>query len=509
VIRRGALAAALLAGSVAGCAYYNEMWSAERFAHDARQQEARGIDAAARLSWARAAAKAESVLVHHPKSRWADDALVLQGVGLARSGACNAAFGPLTRALREVTDVALRERAEVAAATCALGREAPLEAERLITPVRTSRDAQRRSQAAYIAGRAALARGDAATAAERFARSREPDAAPDRVRALAIAGRIPEAVAATDSLARRDDDPAAWGLALQEVARAGGAAAGADALDHLLTRSRLHRGDRARLLIEDGDRLRRAREFDRALARYDAAARLVPDSVDAGRAAVHALLAQAARARSDSDLDAVSFALQDLSGGLGGEAVTEGRELKRLLDAVRSADSVEVSAFRGAELARDSLEAPELAAGLFMQFAARYPHSLFAPKALIAAVQLERRRLDSVRVTLREQYPQSPYTLAFHGEASPAFQAVEDSLAIAFGVTRHVLGGGPVFAEGRFRPPHTGPRGPALEPPAVAVEASRSKPADAGPREQRPLHPGERPPKQPPADRPARPEVRP
>lgn len=471
--RPGALAGALLA--IAGCAYYNEMWSAERFAHDARRQEARGSEAQARISWLEAAARAESVLVHHPKSRWADDALVLQGVSLARSGECNAAFEPLRRALREVTDPALRERAELAAARCTLEHDAPLEAERLVAPVRTSRDRDRRSRAEYLAGRAALARGDAATAAARFALSGEPAAAPDRVRALALAGRVPEAVAACDTLARRDDDAAAWGLALEAVAGAGGAADAADALDHLLARGRLHRGDRARLLIDDGDRLRRSRAFDRAAARYAAAAHLVPDSVDAGRAAVHALAARAAQAQADSDLAPVSRELQHLSQGLGGQALAEARALQGLLDAVRAVDSTPITAFRGAELARDSLDAPLLAGALFLRFAARHPGSLFAPKALIAAAQLERDRLDSVRTALSERYPESPYTLAFHGEASPAFRAVEDSLAIAFGVYRHVPGAALALAGPRFAPPRPGPPGPRLEPPAPGERPGATK----------------------------------
>ena len=73
---------------LAGCVYYNAMWSAERYAKDARKLDARGQVSEARSQWAQAAAKAEVVAIKHPHSRWADDALALQAEGLARSGSC-------------------------------------------------------------------------------------------------------------------------------------------------------------------------------------------------------------------------------------------------------------------------------------------------------------------------------------------------------------------------------------------------------------------------------------
>jgi hypothetical protein len=142
-VRRWPLTAVL---TLAGCAYYNGLWSANRLASDARKYEARGMVAEARLNWGRAAAKAETVLVHHPHSRWADDALVLQGEGLARSGTCAAALAPLHHAIATVTDDALRERASLAAATCAVQQGSLSDAERYLAPVFESHDASRRSR---------------------------------------------------------------------------------------------------------------------------------------------------------------------------------------------------------------------------------------------------------------------------------------------------------------------------------------------------------------------------
>ena len=102
--------------SSGGCAYYNAMWSAEKLAKQARWLEERGREPEARTQWAAAATKAESVLARHPRSRWADDALVLHGEGLARAGTCDAAAAPIADALAKVSDVPLRERACHAAA---------------------------------------------------------------------------------------------------------------------------------------------------------------------------------------------------------------------------------------------------------------------------------------------------------------------------------------------------------------------------------------------------------
>lgn len=463
--RAGLRQASLLVLSLGGCAYYNGMWSAERLARDARRMEARGMSTEARLNWERAATKAESVLVRHPSSRWADDALVLQGEGLARSGACAAAAEPLARALREITDTVLHERAALAAAGCALAQRDAAGAEALLEPVRASRDARRSARASYLAGRAALFRGDPETAAARFARSDLPEAAPALVSALAAAGRGREAVVVADSVARRDADEGRWTDALAEVARTAGPETAADALDRVLLRGRLGAGVRARLLIDDGDRLRLARQFERATARYEAVVKSVPDSAEGDVARVRALRAVVAQLETPDDLDSVSARVARLLPALGGAPLVEARELARRIDDERRIDSSEIAGFRAAEQARDSLEAPLLAAALFRRFQARHPASLFAPKALIAAGQLQPETLDAVDAELRSRYAESPYALAFLGAPSPAFQAAEDSLARVLGLARPAAPGPGRGAGIRIAAPRTGPRGPLLDPP--------------------------------------------
>ena len=494
---------------LSGCAYYNGMWSAQRLARDAQRLETRGQEAEARTVWGRAAIKAESVLVHHANSRWADDALVLQGEALARSGSCAAAARPLTRALQNVSDDALHERAALAAAECALRLGEVAAAERLLVPLLASTDARRRSSAAYLAGRAAFDRGDAVTAAERFARSERDEAAPAQVRAVVAAGGTDRAVALIESVAHRDRDEARWAEALADLGRQAGAAIAADGLDRLLVRGRLPAGSRARLLLADGDRLRAAQVIDRAATRYAQVASLVPDSAEGGRARVRTVSLQASRARTTAELDSVSWQLTRMMPGLGGAALAEARELQLQLAAARggSADTSAIEDFRAAELARDTLAAPALAAALFLRFVDRHPASLFAPKALIAAAQLRPGAIDSIGAVLRARYPDSPYSVVFRGETSPAFQIMEDSLASALGVSRPAARLRSGFAI-RIASPRTGPRGPELDPPLPAVSSAGPNRRVAPPREQRPSdreRPAERPTERPttrPEDRP-------
>ncbi len=487
------LVLALVTLPLAGCVYYNAMWSAERLARDARRFEAQGQEAQAKLSWGRAAVKAESVLVRHPRSGWADDALVLQGEGLARSGSCSAAAGPLARALTVVSEEELRERAAVAAAECMLLLGNPRDAGRLLTPVLGSQDGRRRSRAAYLAGRAALASGDPGLAVGLFARSQISEAGPARIRALLAAGRADAATALVDSVARPSGDEVGWMQVMEELGRTVGAAAAADALDRLLARGRLPVGARARLLLADGDRLQDERLVDRAAARYAAVAALVPDSVESGRARLRGMLLQVSLLREPADLDSVAERLERLMQGLRGAALVESRVLRLRIETIRSGDASETRAFRAAELARDSLAAPMLAASLFQRFAANHPASLFAPKALIAAGQLRPDVVDSVGRVLRSTYAESPYTLAFHGAASPAFRAAEDSLAIAFGVTRPVLLG--TGAGMRIAAPRPGPRGPDLDPPVgrAVPGAFRQSPLRDRPLDRPSPRPTERP----------------
>jgi len=480
---RASILLLVVAGAgAAGCVYYNGMWSAEQLAKEARRAEQSGSPFDARSYWARAAAKAESVVVQHPRSRWAEPALVLQGEALAKSGACDRAAVPLGAATRAVRSDALRERAALAQAECTLAANAPATAARQVADVTKSHDAGRRSQAAFLMGRAAELAGDYASAADWYGRSGSPAAPPARARVLLAAGRAREALALLDTLAHRRVREGDWGPLLEDVAHSAGPDTASRALDGLLARQGRHvrTGARGRLLLADGDRLLSAGRAPAAGARYAQVVALMPDSLEGQQARVRALRVLATQADSVADLVALRRRLAAI---VQGAATADARALEALLRHVLDAEDVqEGGQFRTAELVRDSLAAPHLAGRLFVGFARAHPLSPFAPKALVAALAVLPDAHDSLVAALDARYPASPYTLALRGADSPAFAAAEDFLAQSLGVEREALGE-PSFVT-RVAPPVPGPRGPALDPPLEAAAAGlpASPPARARPR---------------------------
>lgn len=459
---RVAFAIALSALSELSCGYYNGMWSADRFAAQARRQEHEGRNDEARASWAAAAAKAESVVVHHPHGRWADAALVLHGEGLAKSGACDRAAAPLARALESVRDAALRERAALAAAECTLAARDPRAAEQLLEPLRGSPRRMPASRAAYLSGRLAEQRGDLLGAAGSYALSSEVQAGPARARVLLAAGRTEDALAVMDTLARGHFDEGVWAALLGAVGEGAGMTAASRALDRMLGTGHVVTGSRARLLLADGNRLFAVDSFAAANARYQQVAVMVPDSAEGGTALVRQLRVSAARATTLAELRAVKIRVDRMAqGGAAGAGLTEARAFQQLIQLVLApGDSGEGLPFRSAELARDSLRAPLLAANLFLAFARARPASLFAPKALVAAAALSPERRDSLIAVLDFTYATSPYTLALRGQPSPGYAAAEDSLARALG---DVLERPAAFVASLVSPPVPGPRGPPLD----------------------------------------------
>jgi hypothetical protein len=121
---------------------------------------------------------------------------------------------------------------------------------------------------------------------------------------------------------------------------------------------------------------------------------------------------------------------------------------------------------------------------LFLDYAARHPASIFAPKALVAALALDPPERDSIMRALDSAYATSPYTRVLRGEASPAYAAAEDSLAGALGVS---LAWAAAFTAPRWAPPEVRPRGPGLTelvPPAA-------RPAGPAPTGGDPARPGD------------------
>ena len=464
----------LLAAASAGCAYYNAMWSAEHYAKDARRAEQRGQLSEARSHWAQAAVKAERVVLRHPKSRWADDALTLQAEGLARSGACDEAADVIKRVHETVADQALLERVALVDAECALNAGQPLAAQAALGPVLSSKNESRRSRGEMLAGQAAALRLDYDAAVGHFERSRETSARPALARVLIAADRPTDASRAIQSLTGPEFATDRADL-LARLGATSGAPAASLAVDALLARGKhIPLQEQGQLLIADADRQFAAGDYESAAARYRRAVAIAPTATsEASLAAlgIQRVLLSGARDRSDVKPIETELARMSLEPG----AV----EAKHVLDLVRQATTIpetHAAGFRAAELARDSLAAPALAGALFLEVAGRDTASLYAPKALVAASALLPERHDSIVALLNARYATSPYTRAFYGEASVAYAAAEDSLARELGVqiARATVG----FVGARTDLPVPGPRGPHLEDVETARASAGTRPAN-------------------------------
>ena len=89
------LAALVLVG---GCVYYNGMYNTNRLAKSARKAERDGRPFEAQGYWGQVITRADSLVLRHPRSKYADQATVLRGLALARLNQCQDAVGPLAHA---------------------------------------------------------------------------------------------------------------------------------------------------------------------------------------------------------------------------------------------------------------------------------------------------------------------------------------------------------------------------------------------------------------------------
>ncbi len=414
-----------------GCAYYNGLYNANRLANEAGKAEREGRRGEAQSLWTRAAVKAESVTTRYPDSKYYDDALLLQGRALSRIGECRDAVRPLHAAVTESVDGELRVEAALLLGRCQLEVGETDTAWATLSALVDHDDPSVTSRALYWRGRAALAAGRPAAALDDLKRTAEPTALFDRALAMTELGFTREAASTLDTASALTFAEDRWAQVLARLGAVDLQSASA-LVERLLARNDLTSGERARLLMADGVRWTPA---DPAYAadRFTAAVTAAGDSLEGRVARAHLAIAQI---RRTTDLEQV-VELTDEFGSLmleGGEVVTVAGGFADLLDGIvlaietpapRHAD---LRIFRGAETARDSLAALPLAARLFLLVRERYPESVIAPKALLAAAALRLDTADSLRAIVRNEYPTSPYTLAASGEFSAAYTAVEDSL---------------------------------------------------------------------------------
>ncbi len=431
-MKRTVALAVLLAG--AGCAYYNGMYNANRLARQAEKAERQGRTFQADGLWAQAAVRAESVLVHHPNSKWADDAMLLRGRAYKKRNDCPSAIPSLQNAVYSSPDSALVAEAALLLAECYLETGNLIAADAVLGRALDTEDSLALRRARLTQAKIWALAGRYEEALEVYSNI-DPQPS-DGMRLLAVAGggSLGHAASLTDTLMARRDTTVPWDSVLAVAGRRDLRAASA-LTDRLLEDPDLKPEVRARWLLADGLRLSStdpARATERLRGASSAGDGRTPSGSQARLALARLDLARVTDADELAELEPKFLEWQAL-GGAGGFEI--GRLLAAMTMVRRTVDSVgpdtpqgDLEWFLAAETARDFLRMPRLASRLFQELAELWPASPYAPKALLAVADVQPGLGPALHERLIAEYGQSPYVAAITGAADPFYRVLEDSL---------------------------------------------------------------------------------
>lgn len=432
--RRAGLLVLLATALLGGCVYYNAMYNTNRLATSARKAERDGRPSQARNLWGQVITRAESLVVHHPRSKYADQASVLRGLALARLDECPTAVTPLGR-LDVAEDLSrdFAEEAALALGRCRLELGDPALADAAFARVIDSHDPGRRREARIRHARVLRMMGRYEEALTVLRETPDPRGRADLLLSLAATGRTDEAFALADSLVASKDTTLIWDSVLVTLGRRDPRAASA-LVSRLQADPGLTPEERARRLYEDALRLE-AVDTAAARGRLREAARGSARSESAERGRLRLVRLALAEVRTLDELPPLADSLAAMARRESG-AAAEAAALEVTVSRLRTipdsagpgAERGDLRLFLGAEAARDTLRAPMLAVGLFRRVADDWPASPYAPKALLAAQLLDPSGVDISPDRLDSLYPDNPYLAAVRGEDAPGFSALEDSL---------------------------------------------------------------------------------
>jgi tetratricopeptide (TPR) repeat protein len=427
------LLAGLAASLLAGCVYYNGMYNANRLANSARKAEREGRTFEATSLWGQVATKAESVVVRHPRSKYAEEAAILKGLALARLGQCEQALAPLGRVTVASVGTDLTEDAWLAAGRCQVTMGNIPAADDAFAQVTESKNSWRRREARFLRAQTLRHAGRYAEALAALDGVREPRAVPERLLSLAGAGRVPEALALADSMVARGDTTQPWDSLLVSLGRQD-PSNGSTLVDRVRRLPNRPAEKQARWLLEDGLRLIGS-DTARARSRFREAVEIGGAGEAAGRAGLQLVRLDLRGVSQPRELSPLIQSLRASAGRysmVAPELTQLGNTAAGILTATASvtpgSPQGDLRLFLAAEAARDSLLAPGLATGLFQRILREWPESPYAPKAALAAQESSPEWADSARALLEAHYFDSPYLAMIRGEEASGYRQLEDSL---------------------------------------------------------------------------------
>jgi hypothetical protein len=211
----------VLAGAslLGGCVYYNGMYNTNRLANSARKAERDGRAFEANNLWGQVITKAESLVVRHPRSKYASEANVLRGLALARLSQCPAAVAPLGQVTLLDRSDDLVEEAVLALGRCQLELGDVAMADLAFARVIDSHDQARRREARSRHARVLRMTGRYEEALAVMRETPDPSNRSDFLLALAGDGQTGEALAMADSLLASGDTTFAWDSVVAALGR--------------------------------------------------------------------------------------------------------------------------------------------------------------------------------------------------------------------------------------------------------------------------------------------------
>ena len=440
-LRSFRVAATLAAlASTSACAYYNSMYNANRLFAEAEKAAARGDLGTARTAYHNSIEKATTSVQRHPDSKWSDDARLLMARAHLQLGDPVAARQQLLALLSESPDAQRRVAAEVYLGIIAaeLGDDGQALARLSGALEPAPRDAQLRAAGhlarAHIHYRAqnwSSARADVKTA-------RAAGVDMIRLRAtlldlrIALAQRDSVQAAEAWSLLLRDPAAQNWtdslpvlvratasafapGFAQARLAPAASAPWRAGARDSLLML-------RSALLLQSGDTAAALADLERIAARASGT------MADAAR--VHTAEWRLAGTSRLDQLGDIRATLLPALGDMRARSLVQSLKTLDVLTERARDTGQPLALFAAAELARDELHAPLLAAQLFLAYAELAPQTQWAAKALLAASALDPARSAEFR-RQAERYDSNPYIAVLNGrsDSDASYQQAEEGLA--------------------------------------------------------------------------------